>query len=232
MKIQQFKYSHDNFGYLVYSDGCGIAIDMGDADALVAFAARNKIRITHVTNTHLHHDHTSGNTATLEKTGAPFLDCREFVQDQVIPVGSEGLRVLITPGHTLDSVCFDGGDFLVTGDTLFNGTVGNCFSGDLDAFYHSIKQIMAFPKQTLIYSGHDYVKESLTYAASIEGQTKEIQDYLAKYNPAWVVSTLGDELLVNPYLRFNDPGMLARLEKASLPMGSELERFKAVMEIF
>ena len=232
MKVKQFKYSHDNFGYLVHANQKGIAIDMGAVDQLMEFIAVQGIEVTHVTNTHNHYDHTPGNQAAVERTGAEFVDCRSFSDGQILEIGGEPLEVLLTPGHTDDSVCFYHPGFIITGDTLFNATVGNCFSGDLDGFFHSLKRLMALPVETLIYCGHDYVKESVNWAAGIEGHTPAIQAYMKKYDPDHVVSTLEDELTVNPYLRFNEPEMVARLEKENYPLNTEAERFKAVMEVF
>ena len=233
MKIKQFKYSRDNFGYLVYTNTLGIAIDGGAPDAIAAFARDKNIPVTLVTNTHNHADHTSGNARLLEMTGARFADCRTLSQGQVLDLGEgQGLEVLLTPGHTMDSVCFKGDRFVVTGDTLFNGTVGNCFSGDLNAFYNSLKQLMDLPGDTKIYAGHDYVEESLTYAGIIEPDNPELSEYKEKYDNAHVVSCLSDELKINPYIRFNAPSMVTRLKEKKLPGETEFQRFSSIMEIY
>ncbi|WDP88358.1 MAG: MBL fold metallo-hydrolase [Desulfobacter sp.] len=232
MDIEQFGFSSDNLGYLVYNDGRGIAIDGGDPVAIASFAKAKGIRITTVTNTHNHPDHTPGNAGLLELTGAEFMDCRSFAHGQKLPLGGQSLEVLLTPGHTTDSVCFKGAGFVVTGDTLFNGTVGNCFSGDLNAFYHSLELLMALPGTTRIYAGHDYVAESLKYAQIIEPGNPALKDYGEKYNPGLVVSCMEDELKVNPYLRFNVPSMIRRLEEKKLPRETAYQRFSSIMELY
>ena len=75
MNIQQFRYSRDNLGYLVYSTKEAIAIDAGGVNEILTFAEKNKLFIKYVSNTHSHHDHTSGNNEILEKTSAQFIDC-------------------------------------------------------------------------------------------------------------------------------------------------------------
>lgn len=233
MKIEQFKYGADNLGYLVYSSSKGVAIDGGDPVGIISFAQAKGIEIIVVTNTHSHGDHTPGNAGLLEKTGATFMDCRSFTQGQVIDLG-EGkcLEVILTPGHTLDSVCFKGDGFIVTGDTLFNGTVGNCFSGDLGAFYRSLKQLTQLPEDTRIFAGHDYVMESLKYAQIIEPGNPDVLAYKDSYRTDLIVSRLADEFKVNPYLRFNARSMIQRLEEKKLPRDTELERFTSIMEIY
>ena len=233
MKIEQFRYASDNLGYLVYGEKSAIAIDGGNPDDMIAFAGQKKVDITLVTNTHTHPDHTLGNAMLLEKTGARFLDCTEFSHGQNIEIEPGlSLEVLKTPGHTRESVCFKGEGFLVTGDTLFNATVGNCFSGDLRAFYNSLKMLMDLPAETRVFAGHDYVAESLAAAWSIDKENSDIGEYEKKYTPDLVVSTLSDELKVNPYLRFNAPAILGRIKERNMPCHTEEERFASLMEIY
>ena len=232
MFIQQFRYSTDNLGYLVYSTREGIAIDAGGVEAIVAFAEKNNIHIKHVTNTHSHYDHTSGNEDLLKKTTAQFIDCRQIKSDQTIYLDHEILEVFHTPGHTEDSVTFRADDFLVTGDTLFNGTIGNCFSGDLNAFFQSLKRLISLPKDTKVYGGHDYVIESMKMAKIIEKENPHIEGYIKKYNPGLIVTTLDDELRANPYVRFNAQSMIHNLQKRKMLTNTEFARFKSIMEIY
>ncbi|MCK5163143.1 MAG: MBL fold metallo-hydrolase [Desulfobacula sp.] len=232
MFIHQFKYSNDNLGYLVYSTSEGIAIDAGAVEDTLAFAQNNNIHIKYITNTHSHYDHTPGNQALLEKTRAQFIDCKEIKSDQTIHLDHEILKIFYTPGHTDDSVTFKADDFLVTGDTLFNGTIGNCFSGDLNAFFQSLKRLISLPKNTRIYGGHDYVIESMEIAKTIEKDNPHIEEYIKKYNPGLIVSTLDDELKSNPYIRFNAPGMISNLQKRNMPTNTQFARFKSIMEIY
>ncbi|MCG8550399.1 MAG: hydroxyacylglutathione hydrolase family protein [Desulfobacterales bacterium] len=233
MDIQQFKYGADNLGYLVYSQKSAIAIDPGASDDMIRFAAEKDLSIDMVTNTHTHADHTQGNDALVMKTNARFVDCTTLSHGQVLGLNDgTGLEVLLTPGHTMDSICFKGDGFIVTGDTLFNATVGNCFSGDLLAFFNSLTMLMALPGDTLIYAGHDYVGDALKYARIIEPNNPNLNGYAAAYNPDHVVSRLSEELLVNPYLRFNSSSMIGRLKEKNLPRETQFQRFSSVMEVF
>lgn len=232
MFIRQVKYSKDNLGYLVYSASEGIAIDAGGVEDILFFAEKNDIRIKYVSNTHSHQDHTPGNPALLKRTDARFIDCTQIHSDQVLKLDQEVLNIIPTPGHTEDSVTFKAEDFMVTGDTLFNGTVGNCFTGDLVSFFSSLKRLISFPGHTKIYGGHDYVIESMETAKAIEKDNPDIGEYMRKYDPLLIVSTLDDELRANPYLRFNAPSMINILKKRNLPANTEFERFKSIMENF
>ncbi|MCF8112246.1 MAG: hydroxyacylglutathione hydrolase [Desulfotignum sp.] len=232
MQIKQFRYGADNLGYLVFCQNTGVAVDAGAVEEILDFVQKHRISISQVTNTHLHPDHTSGNEQIIKKTGAVFLDCKKFYDGQQIQLDKEVLKVIATPGHTSDSVCFAADGFLVTGDTLFNGTVGNCFSGDLTAFYHSLKKLLAFPRATRVFAGHDYVAESLEIAAALDPDNPDIARYLEKYDPLFVTSTLADEQLVNPFLRFNSDVMIRKLKQRSFSCSTEKQRFISLMEAF
>lgn len=125
MRAVQFRYSKDNLGYLICSGTWAAAIDGGAVDGMIAYLRDNDLRLIYVTNTHNHRDHTCGNSELLRRTGAEFMDagCRESIE-----LNGELLNVIHTPGHTSDSVCFHFNDTLISGDTLFNGKVGKCFT--------------------------------------------------------------------------------------------------------
>jgi len=231
LKIKQFRYSSDNLGYLLYSEKSAIAIDGGAVDQIISFAGNNGLKIEFVTNTHSHPDHTLGLKSLLDRSGALYLDHNSLAAKGFIGLAGEKIDIYHTPGHTNDSVTFHAGSFLVTGDTLFNGTVGNCFSGDLTAFYNSIKKLISFPKETFIYAGHDYVEYSMSFARVIEPGNGDIDSFLKKYNPEHVFSNLENELKVNPYLRFNDPKMISILKERGLPVSTEFERWESIMSL-
>jgi len=231
MKIKQFFYGGDNLGYLLYTPIHALAIDGGAVDEILAFVRDRGLALTAVTNTHGHGDHTAGTRQLVRASGAAYLDHHLFSDGETIDLDGEKVTVRLTPGHTADSVTFAADDFLVTGDTLFNGTVGNCFSGDLRAFYHSVRLLMGYPGPSRIYAGHDYVAESLAFARHLTPDNTSIDAYAARYDSGHVVSTLDDELAVNPYLRFNDPDIVALLKSRNLPTETEYQRWEGVMSI-
>ncbi len=231
MKIKQFSYGGDNLGYLLYTANCALAIDGGDVEGIMSFVRIKGLKLIQVTNTHGHGDHTAGTRQLAKTSGAVRLDHQRFTDGHTIDLGGESVTVRLTPGHTTDSVIFAAGDFLVTGDTLFNGTVGNCFSGDLEAFYRSVLLLIGYPGTTRIYAGHDYVAASLAFARHVTPDNYDIDAYAARYDKNHVVSTIDDELLVNPYLRFNDPEIISLLESKGLPTDTEYQRWEGIMSI-
>jgi hydroxyacylglutathione hydrolase len=231
LKVKQFRYGEDNLGYLVYGIQNAVAVDGGAASAMLAFLGEHQLTLAYVANTHDHADHTGGNQTLLEATHARLLTGGELTDGLEIPLDGGKIRVICTPGHTADSRCFYTGKILLGGDTLFNGTIGNCFSGDLEGFYHSILKLMTLPDETVVYAGHDYVKNSLAFARRLEPENRAIGAFMRRYDRSHVFSTLAEEKKMNPYLRFNEPGLAKLLGKLRLPRETEWDRWQSLMSI-
>lgn len=232
MEVIQFRYSSDNLGYLVVDGDKAVAIDGGAVREMSRYVEERGVALVSAFHTHSHADHTAGTARLCAETGARLIGRDQLVRAGSVMVGNSVVKVLETPGHTADSLCFVADGNLISGDTLFNFTVGNCFSGDLDAFYRSVALLMALPPETVVWAGHDYVATSLTFARILTPANPHIDVMKAKYDPALVRSTIADELLVNPYMRFNEPDMIALLEQKGLARSTALERFKSVMELY
>lgn len=231
MKVKQFRYAFDNLGYVVYAQREAIAIDGGAVEQIHAFIREHGLILTFATNTHSHADHTNGTWELAKKMNATYRDHKTIAKTGKIFLENQEIKVLHTPGHTSDSVCFYTGSFLIAGDTLFNGTVGNCFSGELDQFLKSIKLLLSYPDDTILYAGHDYVKASIAVAKQFEPHNPDLDRYLKAYDPDHVRSTLADERKVNPYLRFNQESIIAILKGKGLPVDTENQRWSSVMTL-
>jgi len=231
LNVEQFRYSSDNLAYLVYGKSRAMAVDGGAWEEILRFVERHGLNLSYVTNTHDHFDHTPGNEILLRHTRAEFLSFEDLPDHKEIVLDAGQVTVFRTPGHSHDSVCFYTGSALISGDTLFNGTIGNCFTGDLKGFYLSIKRLMALPPGTLVYAGHDYTADSLVFARYLEPDNLEIERFRAAYDPHHVYSTLAEEFKINPYLRFNEEPIVGLLKKNGLPHGTEWERWSSLMSI-
>lgn len=76
---------------------------------------------------------------------------------QVLTVGQLSVTVLATPGHTPGGVCFLTPEGLISGDTLFEGTVGRTDfpGGSMEQLLDGIeKKLMVLPDETRVYPGH------------------------------------------------------------------------------
>ena len=232
LQIRQFYYGTDNLAYLIYGNEYALAIDGGAWKEILSFLEDNQLTLKTVTNTHSHYDHTSGNDHLLQETGADFLQCSMLPDNHQIIIEENTILLYRTPGHTDDSVCFHAKNYLMTGDTLFNGTIGNCFSGNQKNFFASVKKLMNLADDTIIYAGHDYVLDSLAFASHLEPDNKNISLFRKFYHSsASVYSTLAGERRKNPYLRFNEAPIINLLRNKRLPCATEWERWNSLMFI-
>lgn len=86
-----------------------------------------------------------------------------YADGDVFPLGSLSVEVIHTPGHTPACVSYRIGDALFTGDTLFMPDYGTARAdfpgGDARTLYRSIQKLLALPRDTRIFVGHDYLPE-------------------------------------------------------------------------
>lgn len=232
LNIEQFRYGADNFAYMIHGAKQAMVIDGGAWKEILSFLKAKDLTLAWVTNTHSHYDHTPGNDHLIKATGAAFLNPGTLPDNHKIIIDGQAVLVYRTPGHTNDSVCFHAGNFLITGDTLFNATIGNCFSGNQKNFYLSIKRLMTLPDETIIYAGHDYIIDSLAFARHLEPDNRDIEIFRnAHHSGMMIYSTLAEERKINPYLRFNEDAIINILKKHNLPFATEWERWESLMSI-
>ena len=227
LQVKQFRYSSDNLGYLICSDQNAVAVDGGAVEDILSFLKSNNISLKYVINTHSHGDHTIGNQQLLKNTDAEFIDY-QTLKDNGLKLDNVPVDIFETPGHTSDSLVLKIGLNLLTGDTLFIGKVGRCFTRDLNGFLDSIKLIMEFPDNCIIYPGHDYVLEYMDFVRKLDPDNRNIEKVEANYNPVCIQSVLGVEKKINPFLRINDRRIISILEKRGLPVKTEYDRWKSM----
>jgi len=159
--------------YLIGSNGDAAVVDASlDPRVYRRVADEHGWRIRTVLETHVHADHLSRARALAVDTGArlclPTTDRVSFEytplkEDDIVRVGSTGLRVFHTPGHTPESTCYLLDErALFTGDTLFLAAVGR---PDLEAsaeqarrrarvLHASLQRLLALPPETVVLPAH------------------------------------------------------------------------------
>ena len=126
--------------YYIESNGEAVVIDpLREVAPYIQKAERNNATIKYVLETHFHADFVSGHLDLSKKTGAPIIygpnakpefEAHVAKDGEEFKVGNITLKVLHTPGHTMESTCYllkdeNGKDVaLFSGDTLFIGDVG------------------------------------------------------------------------------------------------------------
>jgi hydroxyacylglutathione hydrolase len=238
--------SYRNFNYLIACSETGeaLAVDPLDHQKCLARAKAKGLTITQIVNTHEHGDHTGGNAAVIQATGAkllahagasqkiPGMD-RGLKAKDVIRVGKTvELEALDTPGHTMSHVCLlshTDTPALFCGDTLFNAGAGNCHNGGHPSELYDTfsKQLAALPVTTQIYPGHDYIENNLRFTLDREPDNARAKELLGKvqgHDPeASVVSTLELEKQINTFFRLQSPGVIARLREKFPELGDNLD---------
>jgi len=126
--------------YYIMSDGEVAIIDpLREVQPYINKAALDKAKIKYVLETHFHADFVSGHIDLAKKTGAqivygpnaaPAFEFYAAKDGEEITLGKVKIKVLHTPGHTMESTCYllldeQGKETaLFSGDTLFIGDVG------------------------------------------------------------------------------------------------------------
>ena len=202
-----------------------------NADAILAYVAKNHLTVAWILDTHPHADHFSAAQYLHEKTGAPtaigerVVDVQRlwkgiynwpslpidgsqwtclFAHGDRFKVGSLNAHVLFSPGHTLASITYVIGDAAFVHDTLFmpdSGTARVDFPGG------SAKTLWASIQDILALPDETRVFTGHDYQPEGRG-------------PLWE-STVGDQKRLNPHLVGKSDAEFIALREArdrTLPM--------------
>ena len=114
--------------------------------------------------THKHPDHVCGLECLLRQwPELPIIGLKFTMPDQpdqVQEIAGMRFRILATPGHKEDSLCFwfEEENTLFSGDTLFEGSIGRTDlpGGDMQQIIRSLNLLKTLPDCTMVYAGHGY----------------------------------------------------------------------------
>ena len=126
--------------YYITSNGEAAIIDpLREIAPYIERAKRDNVTIKYIFETHFHADFVSGHVDLAKATGATIVygpnaktsfEARIATDGEIFKLGDVTIKVLHTPGHTMESTCFllkdeNGNDNAIfSGDTLFIGDVG------------------------------------------------------------------------------------------------------------
>lgn len=229
----------DNYLWLVHDDESGetAVIDPGDAEPVLAEAEHRGWKIGQVWNTHWHRDHTGGNLAIKEATGArvsgpaaediPGRDVALAEGDEV-RLGKHVGRVVEVPGHTLGHIAliFDEDRVAFVGDTLFAMGCGRLFEGTPSQMYRSLQRLADLPDDTKLYCAHEYTLANARFAAHAEPENAAVTQRLAdveamrEVGKITVPTTVAQERETNPFVRSTNEEEFARRRAAKDSFGS------------
>jgi glyoxylase-like metal-dependent hydrolase (beta-lactamase superfamily II)/rhodanese-related sulfurtransferase len=167
--------------YYIESDGEVAIIDpLREVQSYIDKAEKDNATIKYIFETHFHADFVSGHVTLAEKTGADIIygptakttfKAITAEDGQIFELGKVKIKVLHTPGHTMESTTYllldENGkeEAIFSGDTLFLGDVGRpdlaqkaneLTQEDLAGFlFESLRnKIMPLPDDVIVYPGH------------------------------------------------------------------------------
>jgi len=222
----------DNYLWLVHDAESRetAVVDPGDAAPVLAESEARGWKITQIWNTHWHPDHTGGNLAIKEATGArisgpageniPGRDVALGEGDEV-RLGTHVGRVIEAPGHTLGHVAliFDQERVAFVGDTLFAMGCGRLFEGSPEQMYRSLQRLTDLPEETQLYCAHEYTLSNARFAAHADPESAAIRDRLTEVKQLrengkiTLPTTVAQERETNVFVRATDVQEFARLRK-------------------
>lgn len=172
--------------YLVINQGYAIVIDPSGIDMkFIEYINNHKAKLTGIIDTHGHIDHIMGNGLVKQNTNATLMiheadseyltnpdlnlsivvlgkeytgpDPDRLLQDgDQIKLGDQSIEIMHTPGHTPGGICLKGPGFLISGDTLFQSSIGRSDlpGGNPVKLKASIDKLKMLHKETVVYPGH------------------------------------------------------------------------------
>ena len=158
---------------------------------MTGYLEDHDISISHVLLTHWHKDHTGGIADLLAHDSnitvykhMPDPGQLDIVNDQLFQTQGATLRAVLTPGHSVDHMCFllEEESVLFTGDNVLGH--GYSVAEDLEAYTTSLR-LMASLKCAIGYPGHGQVISNLPqtiakYLAQRVSREKQIYTVLTR----------------------------------------------------
>lgn len=193
-------------------------VDPGDADPVLAALENQRLTPVTVLCTHHHLDHVGGVQKIVARYPVPVYGPAQ----EHIPACTHKLRegdrvrlqelalefdVLDIPGHTAGHIAYYGNNMLFCGDTLFSAGCGRLFEGTAEQMYTSLNKLAALTENTEVYCGHEYTRDNLRFALTVEPENQDAQNHLEKTkalragNQPTLPSNIGLERRINPFLR-------------------------------
>ncbi len=179
-RMQVHTYRHPSWltnTYLIVDDQSqdAILVDAGAPPGFFDAALRTRpFKLHTLLLTHQHHDHIDQLQEWQPLLAIPPISSAQPAQ---LSFGTFHIRVLATPGHCADHLCFAVESCgLFTGDLLFKGSVGGTRGGSFEELKSSLQQIFReFGPDTPIYPGHSepttigYEREHNPFVRFLEG---------------------------------------------------------------
>lgn len=141
--------------YLLVSEGEILVIDPGaQPEKILKEIKKTNAKAKYIITTHSHFDHRGAQKIIQKNTGALILKPKE---GEKIKIGNVLLEVIETPGHSKDSICLLGKNFIFVGDLIFKEGIGrtDLFGGSEVELKKSLKRLKKLIKPEMkVFPGH------------------------------------------------------------------------------
>ncbi len=231
-RVQPVPAFKDNYIWLIGHTGTSkvAVVDPGDARPVLGHCTQHRLEPCAILLTHHHRDHVGGVRELLGHYDVPVYgpahetipglthQLQDGAEVTLTEIGLT-LQVLEVPGHTRAPLAYAGANMLFCGDTLFTGGCGYLFEGTAQQMYASLTRLAALPGETLVYCGHEYTLENLTFALRVEPRNLDLHARiqavrrLREQGLPTVPSTMEDERRTNPFLRCQTQQVIDEAEK-------------------
>jgi len=221
---------NDNYVWTLVNGSNAAVVDPGDAAPVLAYLHAHKLTLTAILNTHHHADHVGGNEELLRHFSVPVYGphderiasvtrrLREGERFTLDGIGVE-LTVLEIPAHTRSHISFHNEDMLFCGDTLFACGCGRIFEGTPAQMHAALTKLIALPDHTRVYCGHEYTLSNIRFALAAEPGNAALADWEREAaaqrarDEVTLPSTIAREKAANPFVRCDQPGVIASASK-------------------
>jgi len=201
------------FYILEYGDDQAIVIDPPEAKICQDFLDEHNLKLDKIFITHEHHDHYQWvewlncsevyawkiTTEAMEISVSHIFD----EEDVIFKYEDYKIQTVFAPWHAAGHMMFEvyNGEvieFVLVGDVLFPGGVGNTYWWDSSILYDSIQKFQKYHDAVMIYSGHDYLETNLEFIKKYFPERSEYCNAISakktKFTNMW------EERNINPFL--------------------------------
>jgi hydroxyacylglutathione hydrolase len=230
MQVHAVPAFQDNYLWVLAEGRRAAVVDPGDAAPVQRFLEDHGLELTAILATHHHGDHVGGVPALVERWRCPVfgpahdgvagLDRKLGEGDRIeVPGLGESFDVLDVPGHTAGHIAYVGDDAVFCGDTLFACGCGRLFEGTAAQMSASLGKLARLDPATRVYCAHEYTMSNIRFALAVEPGNRALVERHARdgarrqRGEPTVPSTIGEEVATNPFLRCDEPEVVASAER-------------------